>query len=373
LNDGQIGPGIGWLMAHSMYSIAASSRADVLRGGCAVHWRFTTADAVLGRRGAGAPFDGPPSLAAIGTSASHWERERATAAAVAVAALVGNRAWRRPRIRLGHSSGELRWGQVWREAAAKPADAVGNSEPDPWALLGLERGAAVAAVRQAYRAAVRGGAHPDVGGNPEEFRRLRRAYSAALAAAEGRQAPLRQPARPTATATRPATEPAGQRPRPAPTLDDFLRWRREQQPRHDAHRKVRREMQCEAHREAWHATVKSHKKRSHARGHDSSGRGLAARDRQRHIQRIIEKTTVPEAAEAWQRELAMDGFAHDKAGASRKGAASDAPHRVSDPVVGHRMVRAGIGEVKVAVLQAADGARYYVSPLTSRRVPVPCR
>jgi DnaJ-domain-containing protein 1 len=67
--------------------------------------------------------------------------------------------------------------------AATPDDTVlllGSGEEDWWQVLGVEPEADQSAIRNAYRALARRH-HPDAGGDPSEFKRLRRAYEQALA------------------------------------------------------------------------------------------------------------------------------------------------------------------------------------------------
>jgi hypothetical protein len=67
--------------------------------------------------------------------------------------------------------------------AATPDDTVlllGSGEEEWWQVLGVESEADTETVRNAYRALTRLH-HPDVGGDPAEFKRLRRAYEQALA------------------------------------------------------------------------------------------------------------------------------------------------------------------------------------------------
>jgi DnaJ-domain-containing protein 1 len=67
--------------------------------------------------------------------------------------------------------------------AATPDDKVlllGSGEEEWWQVLGVEPEADTETVRNAYRALARLH-HPDAGGDPAEFKRLRRAYEQALA------------------------------------------------------------------------------------------------------------------------------------------------------------------------------------------------
>jgi len=93
------------------------------------------------------------------------------------------------------------------------------------------------------------------------------------------------------------------------------------------------------------------------------------------VQRVLQEATQPEAREAWERELEMEGIPWSDARSDEAGTSKDLPpcanEAAGDRVVGHRVVRASPGEVRVPVYEADDGARYYVSPLTSRRVTIP--
>jgi DnaJ-domain-containing protein 1 len=67
--------------------------------------------------------------------------------------------------------------------AATPDDTVlllGSGEVEWWQVLGIEPEAGTDTVRNAYRALARRH-HPDAGGDPAEFKRLRQAYEQALA------------------------------------------------------------------------------------------------------------------------------------------------------------------------------------------------
>jgi DnaJ-domain-containing protein 1 len=68
--------------------------------------------------------------------------------------------------------------------AATPDDTVlllGSGREEWWTVLGVAPDADQAAIRNAYRALARVH-HPDVGGDPAEFKRLQAAYHEALAA-----------------------------------------------------------------------------------------------------------------------------------------------------------------------------------------------
>ncbi|MCB0164263.1 MAG: DnaJ domain-containing protein [Anaerolineae bacterium] len=79
------------------------------------------------------------------------------------------------------------FGQFFLGFAATPDDTVlllGSGSEAWWQVLGVEQDAGLTAARNAYRALARRH-HPDAGGDPEEFQRLRRAYEAAVTAIEG--------------------------------------------------------------------------------------------------------------------------------------------------------------------------------------------
>lgn len=78
------------------------------------------------------------------------------------------------------------FGQFFLGFAATPDDTVlllGSGSEAWWQVLGIEQDAGLTAVRNAYRALARHH-HPDAGGDPEEFQRLRRAYEAAVTTIE---------------------------------------------------------------------------------------------------------------------------------------------------------------------------------------------
>jgi len=65
---------------------------------------------------------------------------------------------------------------------ATPDDTVlllGSGQEDWWDVLGVQPGATQADIREAFRALARIH-HPDAGGTPEDFRRLRLAYDEAI-------------------------------------------------------------------------------------------------------------------------------------------------------------------------------------------------
>ena len=82
---------------------------------------------------------------------------------------------------------------------------------DPWTILGIPRGADVAAIRHAYAARLKE-TRPDE--DPEAFQRLVQAREAALAAARSRPPAARRPAPEEARPTR--EEPPRLDPEPAP-------------------------------------------------------------------------------------------------------------------------------------------------------------
>jgi hypothetical protein len=86
----------------------------------------------------------------------------------------------------GAESNEKAFGQAvdqfFAGFEALPDDSVlmlGSGRPDWWEVLGVTRSASNAEIISAYRALARTH-HPDVGGDPAMFTRLRKAYETAL-------------------------------------------------------------------------------------------------------------------------------------------------------------------------------------------------
>ncbi|OLP91011.1 Carnosine synthase 1 [Symbiodinium microadriaticum] len=161
-------------------------------------------------------------------------------------------------------------------------------EEDPWVVLGVPQSADAGEVRRAFRARVRG-AHPDLGGDPERFRSLNKAYDRAMAKLEGRELPPD----PVAEAAPPAVKvpTPEEKPKKSPsTLEDFRSWRRQQQHRRDSRRRVENEQ------------------RRHRRGVSSRRQSdeRAAQQYQLKVQRVLDEVETPEERAMWEREAEMD-------------------------------------------------------------------
>lgn len=281
-------------------------------------------------------------------------------------------------------------------APAAPAPAVN----DPWRLLGIERGASVDEIRKAFRQAARNGAHPDLGGDIRQFQDLRTAHDAALDVATGVVSP-------TAYDERSGDgELVPQQPR---TLEEFLAFRQREQDRLGEVGRLRRDT---GRRPKAAKAVAAQRK-----GPQEVGRAAMEREKQQ-MRRVLEEAPGQEAREAWVRELTSErglpkdvqrertcllrelvpegGFfasggaghvGHARSSGSNTVGASTAPASGGDEataaddqdaeaeVVGYRVVRAaglyGAEDVRMAVYQRTDGERFYISPLTAKRVTLP--
>lgn len=304
----------------------------------------------------------------------------------------GNRhAWAATALSCGLSSASLcnAWvarlrhcvGMRAQKVSAASTSSPSNAEPHPWQALGLPQGAAVDEVRRAFRAAVRGGAHPDLGGDPEAFRQLRLAYSTALAAT-GLEADGGRSAEAARQAAPPPATPAVSSAHPT-SLEELLRVHREQ----SARRAARRAAQGEAEREASGHTAHSGRVRADApRKAGQPAHSGESSPKLRRALRVLETAPNPEAREAWFRELEMERLCQKRqpladhsvsvpaTAAAVHGpiSAARSTTHTGDALVGHRMVRAGAGSIKVPIYQdPKDGAYYYISPLSRRRVTLP--
>lgn len=240
--------------------------------------------------------------------------------------------------------------------------AFNSQHQDPWSALGLSRGADREEVRKAFREQIRT-VHPDVGGDPDRFRVINRAYEKILASFEDGGVDLNENHSSTSR-TNPARETsqvAGQsRPK---TIEDFLQWREEQALRMQARREedLRRRK----------AQAKAKPKSSPSRTNAFASQKAAAIARE-GLQNAAKQTT-PEARAAWLREfetecLGQSAFNKDSSFVDRS---SPIQNFIGDFVVGHRVVRSGSGTSRVPIYKDANGTRYYVSPLTSKRVTIP--
>lgn len=287
-----------------------------------------------------------------------------------------------------------------RPGRASAVQVRATREEDPWVVLGVPQSADAGEVRRAFRARVRG-AHPDLGGDPERFRSLNKAYDRAMAKLEGRELPPD----PVAEAAPPAVKvpTPKEKPKKSPsTLEDFRSWRRQQQHRRDSRRRVENEQ------------------RRHRRGVSSRRQSdeRAAQQYQLQVQRVLDEVETPEERAMWEREAEMDLIRPqmmrerrqqarrlelqnqpywerqqwssrrspsapeargERRPASRSQVRSERRQRRSrappaqevDAHVGNRTVQMPDGPTTVKVFQTPEGVRYYVSPSTSNRVPIP--
>ncbi|CAJ1440371.1 unnamed protein product [Effrenium voratum] len=133
------------------------------------------------------------------------------------------------------------------------------------------------------------------------------------------------------------------------TMEDYFQWRREQQPRRDALREARAERRQQL------------AARSRRRG---SARA-AAQSTRRLEEAAVQQAETPEARAAWLREV-------DSVNVRRQSKNRQPGKPLMDAPVGYRSVRSSQGDtVAVPIFRAPEGGRYYVSPLTSKRVAIP--
>lgn len=247
-------------------------------------------------------------------------------------------------------------------------------------MLGVSRDATVRQVRDAFRAALIGGAHPDMGGDPERFQSLKLAYDSASAAAS--QATAAVPPEGRAQASSPAVAaPMPEAPSRPKTIEDLFKLRSEQRQRFADSGQLRRS--AFADREAGKERLR--KKRAQAEDRQLRQEMLRALQL-----RALRDAPTPEAREAWKRELEGERLLSEKRGSGVNVFAStldDVRRKLKKEgvgglrqgvgkrsrsgdasVVGSRMVRGAAGTVRVPVYMAPDGSRYYTSPLTSKRI-----
>lgn len=96
---------------------------------------------------------------------------------------------------------------------------------NPWEVLGISYTASQAEIKKAFREKIRK-AHPDAGGNPEEFQQIQAAYKAALEQ-QGRPPVSMHPSSPTGFETAQRTTSQSYS-RSSWNVKDFYQWRREQ-------------------------------------------------------------------------------------------------------------------------------------------------
>lgn len=242
-----------------------------------------------------------------------------------------------------------------RRAAKLPRHAGKDQESDHWSVLGVSPGASPSEVRTAFRAKARR-AHPDaLGGDSERFYALSQAYAKAMKIKEGREETDGKAAK----SSKPARSQAPPEEKKEPTLEDFLQWRRKQQSRQAARRAA------------------TPGPRSGSRGSPARSPHASSSVQQGRLQDAVRQAENPELEAAWLREVDMESLRMErsKKRQSKRSAKvskrSAAPAASMDERVGYRSVRSPSGTVTVPIFQSAEGARYYMSPFTSKRVAIP--
>eukprot|EP00931_Biecheleriopsis_adriatica_P069248 TRINITY_DN43107_c0_g1_i1.p1 TRINITY_DN43107_c0_g1~~TRINITY_DN43107_c0_g1_i1.p1 ORF type:complete len:305 (+),score=56.18 TRINITY_DN43107_c0_g1_i1:47-961(+) len=241
-----------------------------------------------------------------------------------------------------------------RGCTARRAQAQAK-EADPWAVLGLRPGADRSEVRRAFRDKVRG-AHPDVGGDPETFRCLKVAYSQAMDSfqADAPSVPLQRSRRAPPSSEEDVEHTPKKR---STSLEDFFQWRREQGPRREARRQEERKQRRRVQQAGSESRIPTQSR---------------VWDERQKMKAALQEAKTPEARRAWLREFESDLLGQSFRAAQTEASGSE---KRSEPApdlhVGHRTVRSSSGNTRVPVYQDANGTRYYVSPLTSKRVKIP--
>ncbi|CAK8996075.1 unnamed protein product [Durusdinium trenchii] len=229
---------------------------------------------------------------------------------------------------------------------------------DPWSVLGLSPGASSSEVRRAFRARARLW-HPDRGGDPERFQALSQAYAHAM----NFEASTESAEKATSSVRRRAVEDEAER--REPTLEDFLQWRRKQRcvPRVEGYWSAlltaasccitlpRQTARRAAERERFASSSPRH--------------GEKVWSAQRSLQDAVRQADTPELEAAWLREADIEQVRQQPKKSQSKS------KETSDEHVGYRSVRSTSGTLTVPIFQKPDGARYYTSPLTSKRVAIP--
>lgn len=286
-------------------------------------------------------------------------------------------------VRIGRHSCSLQW-QVGRRRPLRPLRAAANV----WGLLGVGPGATREEVRQAFREKIKK-AHPDAGGTAEEFRQLRLAYKTAL-----EEVHTSSPQQTQSSSS--SVGGSGEQPPDSQgwSIHDFYKWRREQ---------VQTEYERWAKDADWHTTQEE----TWQKQWPGTEKRRRQEEAQRRAQQEERRATQAELNDALRQEQARASAARDQAREGRRrnrdlhkwdwesvvkpkrsssnrpdadGSTGRArsprrqPRRPSedrDTVVSHRLVETGKGPVRVPVYQAAGGARYYHSPVTSKKVSLP--
>mmetsp|Transcript_105965 Transcript_105965/g.330475 ORF Transcript_105965/g.330475 Transcript_105965/m.330475 type:complete len:366 (+) Transcript_105965:34-1131(+) len=300
--------------------------------------------------------------------------------------------------RVGRYHRHGQW-QAGRRLLLPPLRAAGNA----WTMLGVSPGSSRQQIKQAFRERIKK-AHPDAGGSAEEFRELQRAYKEALEEAGA------SPAQTGSTATSGFYGDDAYRPPPEEghwSIHDFYKWRREEAQtdyerwKKDAYWKEnsnedqkwrqrwagaeQREQQEQRRHEHW-ARGEQHERqeppneaeqqrvREQAEFKSELRREQASARTQRRQQGERRNRDVHK----WDWDAVIDERKADLTGRGARGAKSrpaqndhSRPLQDGDVLISHRTVETADGPMRVPVFQATSGARYYRSPVTSKRVPLP--
>eukprot|EP00930_Biecheleria_cincta_P100040 TRINITY_DN91645_c0_g1_i1.p1 TRINITY_DN91645_c0_g1~~TRINITY_DN91645_c0_g1_i1.p1 ORF type:complete len:387 (+),score=52.00 TRINITY_DN91645_c0_g1_i1:115-1161(+) len=264
--------------------------------------------------------------------------------------------------------------------------AVRRLAHDPWSVLGINEGASKDEIKHAFKEKIRK-AHPDAGGSAEQFSQVKDAYQEALQAlnlglAGGRQAGN----------TMHDKEHVGW------SISDFYKWRRQEVQRERQNQdtentwygeQANEESDAKYREQHWYREVQERRKQqskserqskwpgSPKSSATSSGTGHvpSSSSRKSSSSRYEPDRNKDLKATEWESFLKrgsakVDGDASAATALRRK---TNMPNQETsgDPVISHRTVATTKGDVRVPVFMDSGGARYYVSPLTSKKVRMP--
>jgi len=291
--------------------------------------------------------------------------------------------------------------RVAARATARPSARV--DVPNAWQVLGVARGSTTEEVKAAFRTAVRDGAHPDKGGDTDKFVLLQRAYKVALMHIRepGNQAIVEEE-----KANMEAAVAASDAGIPEAIMGGLRDYRQQQANveawKAQARRAAQEEQKAERRKKylkgsLWDEGNMDYKKDAEKwlnedpmrMARKSGPRPLLERD---ELQHALNTAVLPEAQQAWMREAyvsrTLENETRERAAEQERRRRARAVERGGTPTppkaaiggtsasgdlkVGHRMIRVASGDVKVDLYQDyRTGARYYISPISNRKVAVP--
>mmetsp|Transcript_13041 Transcript_13041/g.46387 ORF Transcript_13041/g.46387 Transcript_13041/m.46387 type:complete len:400 (+) Transcript_13041:131-1330(+) len=291
--------------------------------------------------------------------------------------------------------------RVAARAAARPSARV--DVPNAWQVLGVARGSTTEEVKAAFRTAVRDGAHPDKGGDTDKFVLLQRAFKVALIhiRVPGNQAIVEEE-----KANMEAAVAASDAGIPEATMGGLRDYRQQQANveawKAQARRAAQEEQKAERRKKylkgsLWDEGNMDYKKDAEKwlnedpkrMARKSGPRPLLERE---ELQHALNTAVLPEAQQAWMREAyvsrTLENETRERAAEQERRRRARAVERGGTPTppkaaiggtsasgdlkVGHRMIRVASGDVKVDLYQDyRTGARYYISPISNRKVAVP--